>query len=326
MYIQPFLATVVAGLVVAAPRRIPRYVAMSLFIGLLSTNAAAQYRYLRESTRLNCSLPNATRTGLVSEMQAVRSLPAEHVYVAVENIILTRFLTIPFQNREAAMTMTTYWNNTPQLWPSMNFPENPAKSGDERIDSDPLYRGTPAWLTVPSDRDYLLSAGQGLTRPWNRSGRHAGEKPTNLQFAPVKEFRNHLIFRESRLSMFSYPGVRDDLEKFSPNATVAMTAPVLDFDETCAMYLGSHLTLQVINTSPRVRLVFAASSNQPEWNGQLPEMKLYGRSKLEMEFGGIGSGRIIGPSIEPALEGNLRDIAIGPERRKRREAGPIDIT
>jgi hypothetical protein len=306
MYIQPFLATVVAALAVTSRWKIPRLAAITLFIGLVVTNAAAQYRYVSAHNVGN--FPSATQTGLATELEAVRAVPAERFYVAVENWVLTRFLTVPTHGREAVTTMST---SPLHMWPARKLPDNCEKTGTDRIDSDPIYRGTPAWLVNPSDRDYLIVTGQNLLA-LNRS-RYGHEKPTNLRIGPINEFHNHLIFRESRLSRFSFPESREDMDFFAPNASTAVIYPA--GGSLPSMLLGSHITLQVLKPNPRFRLVVCASSLMPEWAEELPDIKVYGRTMVEFGFGGSQRGRTISPTIEPAHEGTLHTLRIDLKRK-----------
>jgi hypothetical protein len=308
MYIQPFLATVVAGLAITTRWRIPRLLAITLFVGLLGANTAAQYRYV---SNLNCgNFPTATQTGLVEEIQTIRALPAERYYVAVENMVLARFLAIQVLGREAIATMST---SPMRMWPPDTLPKHSGHTGNERIDSDPITRGTPTWLEEPTKRDYLIVPGT-LISALNRS-RYANEKPTNLRIGPIEDFRNHLIFRESRLSKFSFPVSRDDKDFFAPNASTAVCLQSDLNGDSSAMLLGSHLTLQVLKPSPRIRMVFSASSPVPEWAEELPDIAVYGRAKVEFGFGGPQRGRIISPAIETAREGMLDTLRIDLTRK-----------
>ncbi len=322
MYIQPFLATVVAGLVVSTRGRIPRVVVFTLFIGLLATNATAQFRYV--NSQLQGNFANGAKTGLVTELQAIRNTPAERFYVATESIVLNRFLSIPLGDRVAVMTMST-WPVSGEMWPSMALPREEGHTGTERIDTDPLVGGTPKWLGKPLDSDYLIVPGYYLSA-LNRS-RYFGESPTNLKVGPINKFRNHLIFRESVLSKFDYPTERADAASFSPNASMAVLHGIGNYHNITSMMLGSHLTLQVLNPSPRLRLVMCASSPLPEWAEELPEIAVYGRSVVEFGFGGSQSGRIVSPPIEPAREGSLHTLRIDLTRKNAssKTTGPLTL-
>ena len=324
MYIQPFLATVVAGLVVSTRRKIPRVVAFTLFIGLLATNATAQFRSV--NSQFYGNFANGAKTGLVTELQAIRDTPADRFYVATESIVLTRFLTIPIGDREAVMTMST-WSLGNEMWALLALPREEGQTGTERIDRDPLVGGTPKWLAKPLESDYLIVPGYYLSA-LNRS-RYASESPTNLKVGPINKFRNHLIFRESVLSKFDYPAERDDAASFSPNASIAVLHGVGNYHNVTSMMLGSHLTLQVLNPSARIRLVMSASSPLPEWAEELPDIAVYGRSLVEFGFGGSLSGRIISPPIEPAHEGSLHTLRIDLTRKnassKPTKAGPLTV-
>jgi hypothetical protein len=159
----------------------------------------------------------------------------------------------------------------------------------------------------------LIVPGQNISA-LNRS-RYAREKPTNLRVGPIKEFHNHLIFRESRMSRFCFPESREDMNFFAPDTAMAAMYPV---DGGCGlpgMLLGPHLTLQVLKPSPRLRLVLSASSLMTQWAEQLPEIKVHGRTTVEYGFGGSQRGRTISPIIEPAREGLLHTLRIDLTRK-----------
>jgi hypothetical protein len=58
-----------------------------------------------------------------------------------------------------------------------------------------------------------------------------------------------------------------------------------------------------------------ASSSQPEWAGELPDIKVYGRTSAEFGFDGPQCGRTISPAIEPAQEGTLHTLRMDLTRK-----------
>ena len=309
MYAQPFLAVALGGLF-AVRHPFARGLAFAVFAVAVAANGRAQFEYTSDSTREGgrTSLAGASESGLVTELRTtVAASPAERVWVTTENPLLARFLVVPLRGREATFTTHRQFVNLASEFAGP--PDRPR--GDDLLDD------TPAWVADPAPTDYLLAAGPGQSA-LNYS-RYSRETAANLLMRPLRDVRNHLVLRESRQSKL----VPLPFAVFDPAAALACDAPAKDPllpGHGRAVYLGPRLTLQVVNPSPKVRVVLASSALIPAWAGKLPSGAVTGATAVPIEYAGGGSGRLVTPPLELAIEHGARvlRLALG------RENGPAE--
>lgn len=313
MFAQPFLATALAGLALAAPARWIRVGVTAAALAVVIGNGMCQFVFTGNSLSAGgrCPFPGATETALVVETSEICSLPKDaRLWVTTENYQLARFLVVPVRGRATAFTTERQFGASASTRSASDATYQSSKDGPQ------LVGGAPDWLANPRPTDYLVSSGP-LQSAINYS-RYPEFKTRNLFVAPLTEVRDHLVLRESLTSTLFPNSPPPPSAPDAPLAALGVTKDWLVRKHGRAEYLGRDLTVQVINPSPRVRLVLAVSSHMPVWEGALPRVTVDGSTLASADFVGRASGRIVTPPLVPNTEGAARLFRVRLDRANYR--------
>ncbi|MDY3563307.1 hypothetical protein R5W23_004807 [Gemmata sp. JC673] len=331
MFAQPFLWATVAAWAVTRRRRWALLGAAAVLAVVGGLNADTQYGYVRQSTGHDprVDLPAVTQQRLLSRFHAeagprLASGEAARVLVASENNVLVKLLAAELRqvpNTQLAMAPfhrllapeeAARWNARPahdraglRAQDAMSF--DPGLPWVRDPDTGrPLHQllGAPADWTHDSPERVLVVAGVGQLSVLNRQ-RYPESGPA-LLCAPLSEVRNFAVFRDATNARQNFLGM----------STVDRVALFLleadpEFGRRSMAGVGRHLVVDVLNPSPRVRvLVDLTTAYRAHPERGVPPVEVVGDRRVPVGAVGVGAMRLVSPPLSPQAVGNAHALVL----------------
>lgn len=332
MYAQPFLWATVAAWAVS---RRQRWVVVAAAVGVLivgGLNASSQFWYVKQSTGYDSEvdLPAVSQQKVMADFRA-RVLPrlasgeTSCVVIATENNVLAKLWGAELHDVPSTlMTMTPFHRYIPpQDRPAreqFQLSDDPAVRARQMmrlawdlptvIDPDtkqPLHEllSTPPNWSGTSPDHILLVAGRGPLSLFNRY--QYPESGPALLCVPLSEVRNFAVFRDASGARQNFLGM-DEID----HVAMHRLEPDPCFPHRTMAGVGQDLVIDVINPSPRVRVLVSNTSRfRPERDYRpAPGLQIVGDSRVALTTLGDGAARLVSPPIAPQKVGSSNILAL----------------
>ena len=333
MFMQPFLWATVAVWVTARRRRWVAVPVAGLVVVVAWLNAQTQYWYVKQSTGHDSmvDLPAVTQQHLMTEFHA-RVSPrltdgsTARVLFASDNIVLTKLLAVelrdvpnsqlapfPYQRvlttedleRRKHRKETRVSRALDALWVDPDArPEPWVIDPDTNRPLHQVMHTPPDWRADPPDR-VLLVGGGGRLSIFNRH--HFPEEGTGLVCAPLSTVQNFAVLRDATEARQSFLGM-DTIEQVA----LCRLEPDPIFPRRSMAGVGKHLVFDVINPSPRVRVLlsYTASFHPDTSHRTPPAVQIVGATRTTMTPVGDGAARLVSAPLAPQQLGASSVLAL----------------
>jgi len=317
MYAQPFiLGTVALGWVRMNPGRWKQAGFLCL-LTLVPLQLTTQYNYVSRSGGLpdsGGSLPGATRERLLTQFQDAFETPGAKRFV------------VPINDRVAAKLAASCSHGVTLCYPCTELcpilrggnpgPNGPfsTPSGDPKAtdairriftrtngsDLIALHNGTgdstaqllsyaPEWLDQPEPGDCLLELPLRHT-PLNRFHR-TPSSDSICSVVPLSNVSNYLLWRQSTRSQFFSFNYDED------TSGLYQMQPDVAFPKGTMAASGRYLTFQVLNPSPKVRVMLTGTASYLPNRHDLPPVEVVGDRRVKLPLVGMGAARVMSEPI-----------------------------
>ncbi|HKB39535.1 MAG TPA: hypothetical protein VKD72_24070, partial [Gemmataceae bacterium] len=335
MYSQPFLFGTV--LVVLGRGRHWRLAAAAGAVLLAASNYPALEQYVRMSggRSIVSEIPDASGWRVATRIpKLLRKTPCRHVVLDSSNVVLIKLFTlhargvsvyIPSQDAFEGIWESCPIQLAPRI-PKIYRPQllhytrhSPGPQGSiadalcERYDArtpvasfdlhdpDGLPRQNRFVVNSIGAPDHVPPAEVGLFRSlsdqslFNRWHTRQ-EEATGFDLVPLSSVRNHLVFVHSQKGAYYYHA--DESWKIS--FTQLESDPLFGMGSMAG--LGRHFLFEVLNPTPKVRLVVELSSTlKNDGENRLPPAVCIGTERVPLPLEGCGSARVYSPPLSPQL-------------------------
>lgn len=176
---------------------------------------------------------------------------------------------------------------------ALHDPNNPEAASE-------LTSVIPAWIDQPQPGDYLLEPPERFAL-FNRFSRSPDTRACRV--VPLTDVSNHLILRPSTRSKTS-----DAFLGEASGLCPLQADPLFPKDTLAAA--GQYLTFQVLNPSPRVRLLISGTSTFIPGNQDLPPAAVVGDKRILLPLIGQGAARIVSEPISAQTVGNSKYLLL----------------
>lgn len=288
-------------------------------------------------------VPNGSKLAINSQFEnIVNSIPAtqpeKSLLIDTSNVVLAKFQSLYTRGIKTTFLSRDYFNVILAFRDLLdaNLPFFSSKEDPfvQQLKDGSVYRQLKFdMLTVPpksNDFGVKQDVKEELERPENLLITTVGDQDVfnrrterfsegdAFQVLAVKDVKNHLVFVHSTLGQHYY--------SFKDVRRISIYQPEVDWflSGQTMMGLGRHFLFQIINPSPKVRLVLnmtASLKNNAE--NMLPTASIIGQERHGMGMVGRGSARTFSPPISPqVINGNHylgldmgMESALFPDRR-----------
>jgi hypothetical protein len=161
---------------------------------------------------------------------------------------------------------------------------------------------TPSWLDRPSAGDYLLEPPERFS-PFNRFHRSTGNNTCRV--VPLGEVGNHIFWRPTSRSM-QLNTILD-----SPDS-IGLHRLQIDssFPQETMAGSGRYLSFQVLNPSPKVRLLVSGTTSRLPGDQNLPPAAVVGEQRVSLPFTGQGAARVISEPLSVQHVGGSKFLVL----------------
>jgi hypothetical protein len=334
MYAQPFiLSALVLGWSRLSPGRLKTF-GLACLVALVPLQWSTQKKYVTMSSTGSSAggeTPGASQEHLLSQYRDSLRIPGgKRFLVPVHDLVSCRLLgclgqgvtvCTPFEEpkllvaphdleeadkwkrgesttKERGIRSELQWVFTKSRGPgaiALHDPEIPGGVSD-------LTWETPAWVDRPQAGDFLLQPPLRFEL-FNRFGR-TPEK-SSARAVPLSEVHNYIFWRQtSRSKVFSPASEESGLssiqgDPFFPAATFVAS--------------GRYISFQVLNPSPRVRVLLAGSATAIAGEQTLQTVSVVGDKRVSVPLTGQGSARVVSEpvSVQHVWDSNFLMLDLG---------------
>lgn len=331
MFAQPFLWATAAAWVTTRRRRWGAAAAAAGLLVVFGLNARTQYGYVSQSTGRGHQVDLAAVSEQHLMTQARHELAArraggtaDRVVLVTENNVLFKLLAAEvLEVPNARVNMAPFHRYLApeeargRRGPSKDTPATRAQDAMWLGDGLPWVRdpdtGRPLFQLLSAPDDWtadrpdrvLVLGGRGPLSVLNRCA--YPEPGPGLLCAPLSEVRNLAVFRDATGARQPFLGM-DDAREVALNRL----EPDPFFRDRTMAGVGRHLVLDVLNPSPRVRVLVdytTAFRADPARLG-LPRAEVVGDRRVPLGAVGVGAARLVSPPLAPQALGPSRLLAI----------------
>ncbi|MBI1915720.1 MAG: hypothetical protein HYS12_13455 [Planctomycetes bacterium] len=317
MYSQPFLFGTL--LVALGSRRRWRLVTSAVALVLAAANVPAVKLYVQMSggRSIVAEIPDASHSRIATRIpKLLRKNPSQHVVLDSCNVVLIKLFTlfakglnvyIPSQDAFESIRECAPVGYSPGKWEPVADAlcqrydaRTPFASFDMHDPANPTLRnrflvnkiGAPDGVPAGEVLLFRSLSEQSLFNRWHTRQ----EQGTGFDLVPLASVRNHLVFVHSKKGSYYYHA--DEPSKIS--FTQLEKDPLFGLGTMSA--LGRHFLFEVLNPTPRVRLVIELSTTlKNDGENQLPPAVCIGTERVPLPLSGCGGARIISPPLTPQL-------------------------
>lgn len=165
-----------------------------------------------------------------------------------------------------------------------------------------LISDMPSWLDRPEPGDYLLEPPERFAL-FNRFHRASNTQARASQLVPLSQVSNYLIWRQtSKSKMFhAFLGVTSGLCALQTDLT---------FPRETMAASGQYLTFQVLNPSPRARLMISGTATFIPGTQDLPPAAIVGDRRVMLPLAGQGAARVVSEPISVQTVGTSQFLLL----------------
>jgi hypothetical protein len=319
MYCQPFLF---GTLVIFFMNRGGRgRLALGTVVAVLL--AAANFPSLRQYVRMSgersivAEIPDPSHAHIASTIpKLLKKHPCQHIVLDSSNVVLIKLFALFAKGRDVYMPSQDAFQNIWESYPIGISPGGLKEVADDLChrydDHTPVARfdlhdptaprlknrfvvntiGAPVGAPAEEVRLFRSLSEQSLFNRWHTRQ----EQETDFDLVPLASVHNHLIFIHSRKGPYYYYAT--DPKKIA--FTQLEKDPLFGLGTMAA--LGRHFLFEVINPTPKVRLVMELSTTlKNDGVCALPPAASIGSERVRFPLLGCGSARIISPPLSPQV-------------------------
>ncbi|HET9393760.1 MAG TPA: hypothetical protein VFO29_09630 [Candidatus Rubrimentiphilum sp.] len=318
MYMQPFIFAIVA---VWAVRMRPRVLAVVAVAGLVVLNGATGWRYVELSRNLPGSesggfveVAHASPTHLVAQLSALRMPHGIGAVISDAPLVsLAKYETGYTQNLPIFFITRDFRNHGILEWPFPFFRHRRdiieeragrlihlAKHFEQprKMDFGRRPHHKYAWFRAPLMQHIvtinpIVMESTSQDSILNRTAHPYS--PDDFRMVPYNQVRNHVSFVESSLGYA--PGAQEVAK-----VSLYQLEPDYFLRQDTMSALGRYLLLNILQPSPKVRIVLSISSTlAADGVNELPPVRVIGRNIASFHSVGRGSAQLISDPVEPRI-------------------------
>lgn len=340
MYIQPYMLAILAVSWLSIVKKpLWRWLPF-LFFGLITL--VFQYAYLERSRNYRTTdIPGASQTQINAEFEQLLNSHKKttHWVSDTPNIVLGKFQALYLKDKEATFLSRHFFINLRGLYRRKTTIEQlqrfkpallqQAESICEVLDQtfqdlpfnlhdkvNPKKVNIFNFVPLKITNDVMLVMSTPKQTILNRREFIKNEM-RNYVALPWRDVHNHLVFIRSKLGQHYYLPQDFSAKKNEFNVRISNDISYQMFEkdyfypEQKFVGIGRHLLFEVINPSPKVRLMLnITNSLNADGKNQLPPAAIIGNQRKSLPIIGRGSARIFSPPFKPQFINHTPYIAL----------------